>query len=123
METVVVMAVRKLGYIEPTLEQSNALQAFVRGNDILVYLPTGTGKSSLCYATRQAIYFWSLNANACTARLVHDGCCTWFLSLSVCRLPCFPVLCTARKQNCDTSRFFAAKIIIKGRFLKPAFKG
>ena len=32
METAVVMAVRKLGYIEPTLEQSEALQGFVRVN-------------------------------------------------------------------------------------------
>ena len=54
VETAVVMAVLKLGYIEPTLEQSEALQGFVRGNDVLVYINTGTGKS-LCYATRQAV--------------------------------------------------------------------
>ena len=53
MKTAIVMVNQKLGYIEPTLEQSEALQGFVRGNDVPVYLPTGTGKS-LCYATRQA---------------------------------------------------------------------
>ena len=53
METAVVMAVQKLGYIEPILDQSEALQGFIRGNIVLVYLHTGTEKS-LCYATRQA---------------------------------------------------------------------
>ena len=53
VETAVVMAVSKLGYIEPIIEQSEGLEGFVRGNDFLVHLYTGTGKSS-CYATRQA---------------------------------------------------------------------
>ena len=50
VENATIMAIRTLGYNEPTSEQSQALQAFLRGKNVLVCLPTGTGKS-LCYAS------------------------------------------------------------------------
>ena len=55
VENAIIMAVRRLGYNEPTSEQSQALQAFVRGKDVLVCLPTGTGKS-LCYASLPYVF-------------------------------------------------------------------
>lgn len=54
VDKAVATAVRKLGYNEPTSEQSQALQAFVRGKDVLVCLPTGTGKS--CYASLPYVF-------------------------------------------------------------------
>ena len=41
-------AVRGLGYDAPTTEQKDTVTAFVRGKDVFVSLPTGSGKS-LCY--------------------------------------------------------------------------
>ena len=40
----------KLGYKCPTAEQKLAITNFVKGQDVLICLPTGGGKS-LCYAT------------------------------------------------------------------------
>ena len=50
VETAVVMAVcRKLGYIEPTLEQSEALQGIVRMNSEVIRLCYEAGyQSSAC---------------------------------------------------------------------------
>ena len=50
VENAIIMAIRRLGYNEPTSEQSQVLQAFLRGKNVLVCLPTGTGKS-LSYAS------------------------------------------------------------------------
>ena len=50
VENAIIMAIRRLGYNEPTSEQSQTLQAFLRGKNVLVCLPTGTGKS-LSYAS------------------------------------------------------------------------
>ena len=55
VENGILMAVRRLRYNEPTSEQSQALQAFLRGKDALVCLPTGTGKS-LCYASLPYVF-------------------------------------------------------------------
>ena len=43
------VAVRRLGYESPTTEQKDAVTAFVKGKDVFVSFPTGSGKS-LCYA-------------------------------------------------------------------------
>ena len=48
VENAIIMAVRRLGYSEPTSEQS---QAFLRGKDVLVCLYTRRNWKSLCYAS------------------------------------------------------------------------
>ena len=60
VENAIIMAVRRLGYNEPTSEQSQALQAFLRGKNVLVCLPTGTGKS-LFYASLPYVFYMLRN--------------------------------------------------------------
>ena len=40
---------QKLGYDCPTQEQAQAVRSFVLGSDVFVMLPTGSGKSLLCF--------------------------------------------------------------------------
>ena len=46
---------QKLGYDRPTQEQAQAVRRFMLGSDVLVMLPTGSGKS-LCYASLLYIF-------------------------------------------------------------------
>ena len=55
VENAIVMAVRRLGYNDPTSEQNQALRSFVRGKYVLVCLPAGAGKS-LCYASLPYVF-------------------------------------------------------------------
>ena len=41
--------VRRLSYNDPTMEQKDAVTAFVSGRDVFISLPTNGG-TSLCYA-------------------------------------------------------------------------
>ena len=82
METAVVMAIWKHGYIEPNLEPNEALQGFVRGNDVLVYLPTGTRKS-LYYAMRQATRAKPLSTRVACAYTRNTYCACNFHILHV----------------------------------------
>ena len=41
--------IKELGYDRPTEDQAEALQKFVSGHDVFVFLLTGSGKS-LCFA-------------------------------------------------------------------------
>ena len=45
------MAAEELGFSELTPEQAVVVENFVRGRDVFVSLPTGSGKS-LCYIWR-----------------------------------------------------------------------
>ena len=45
----VLEAVQKMGDNQPTPDQFQAIEAFLRGKDILICLPTGSGKS-VCFA-------------------------------------------------------------------------
>ena len=45
VEQAILTTVQRLGYDVPTPEQTAALESFVRGEDVLVCLPTGSGKS------------------------------------------------------------------------------
>ena len=49
VKTAVLYSVQKLGYDQPTADQSSILRAFLLGKDVFACLPTGSGKS-LCYA-------------------------------------------------------------------------
>ena len=50
VKATVLYGVQKLGYDQPTVDQSSILQAFLLGQDVFASLPTGSGKS-LCYAS------------------------------------------------------------------------
>ena len=56
MQMTVLMAVQRLEYDQPTSDQSQAIEAFVDGKDVLVCLPTGSGKS-LCFPVFPLISF------------------------------------------------------------------
>ena len=49
IQRVIADVARDLGYESLTTEQAGAITAFIRGRDLLVCLPTGSGKS-LCFA-------------------------------------------------------------------------
>ena len=51
----ILQSVQKLGYDRPTQEQADAVKNFVLGKDVLVNLPTGSGKS-LCYAMLPLVF-------------------------------------------------------------------
>ena len=43
-EAFILLAFQALGYERPTQEQKEAIRAFVSGSDVMVLLPTGSGK-------------------------------------------------------------------------------
>ena len=49
LQRVIADAARDVGYEALTAEQADAIAAFLLGKDVLVCLPTGSGKS-LCFA-------------------------------------------------------------------------
>ena len=49
IQRVIADVARDLGYESITTEQADAITAFLRGRDVLICLPTGSGKS-LCFA-------------------------------------------------------------------------
>ena len=48
-------AIQKIGYDRPSENQALAINHFVRGNDVFISLPTGSGKS-LCYASIPGVF-------------------------------------------------------------------
>lgn len=48
-------AIQKMGYDRPSENQALAINHFVRGNDVFICLPTGSGKS-LCYASIPGVF-------------------------------------------------------------------
>ena len=48
-------AIQKMGYDRPSDNQALAINHFVRGNDVFISLPTGSGKS-LCYASVPGVF-------------------------------------------------------------------
>ena len=73
METAVVMAVRrKLGNIEPTLEQSEALQGIVRVNWEVIRLCYEAGyQSSACVSARIVCAYTRNTYCACNFHILH----------------------------------------------------
>ena len=55
IDTSIKSAFVKLGYVEPTQDQQQAIKEFVKGKDVLVCLPTGAGKS-LCFAAIPLVF-------------------------------------------------------------------
>ena len=43
-------SVQSMGFDSPTENQTSAIEIFVRGHDVLISLPTGSGKS-VCFAS------------------------------------------------------------------------
>ena len=54
VDSAIVYAFRTLGYDRPTWEQERAIRGFLTGRDVLVIIPTGSGKS-LCYVVRYLV--------------------------------------------------------------------
>ena len=75
MVTAVVMAVRrKLGYIEPTLEQNEALQGFVRVNWEVIRLCYEAGyQSSACLSARIVCAYTRNTYSACNANVTRPS--------------------------------------------------
>ena len=48
---------QKMGYDRPTDNQALAISHFLRGNDVFITLPTGSGKF-LCYAAISGVFDW-----------------------------------------------------------------
>ena len=48
-------SIQSMGYDSPTESQISAIEKFVRGYDIFISLPTGSGKS-LCYASLPGVF-------------------------------------------------------------------
>ena len=55
VDRAIVHAVNRLGYRQPTDEQREIVNKFVKGRDVFVSLPTGSGKS-LCYACLPLVF-------------------------------------------------------------------
>ena len=48
-------SIQSMGYDSPTESQKSAIDKFVRGYDVFISLPTGSGKS-LCYASLPGVF-------------------------------------------------------------------
>ena len=48
-------SIQSLGYDSPTENQKSAINMFVRGNDVFISLPKGSGKL-LCYASLPGVF-------------------------------------------------------------------
>ena len=55
IDSAISYAFQTLGYDRPTLEQGRAIGGFVKGQDTLVILPTGSGKS-LCFVALPLVF-------------------------------------------------------------------
>ena len=55
LESKVTSAFVRLGYRRPTDEQRSVITEFVKGKDVFVGLPTGSGKS-LCFAALPVVF-------------------------------------------------------------------
>ena len=55
IRSAVLAAVQKMGFNQPTPEQYQAIEAFLRGKDVLICLPTGSGKST-CFASLPHVF-------------------------------------------------------------------
>ena len=63
------LAASQLGYKKLKPEQSEAVEEFVRGRDVFVSLPTGSGKS-LCYAVLPAVFDILHHSDSPTAMII-----------------------------------------------------
>ena len=71
VETAVMAVHRKLGYIEPTLEQSEALQGFVRVNWEVIRLCYEAGYQSSAYCARIVCAYTRNTYCACNFHILH----------------------------------------------------
>lgn len=55
LESSILFSFQSLGYESPTNEQSDIIMSFIKGHDLFVVLPTGSGKS-MCFVTLPLVF-------------------------------------------------------------------
>ena len=116
VETAVVMAVRrKLGYIEPSSEQSEALQGIVRVNWEVIRLCYKAGYQSLACLSASIVCAYTRNMYcACNFHSLHvtQWCIQDFRQVGA-QLRAFKVQSSKFKVYCFARQGYHTKIIIK----------